>query len=133
VAAPPPPVVDGLPEARRVAAAFASAYATWRYDEPPEEAAGRLVPHAAPELAARLQSPASGASAAREALVQRGEFATAEVEAVQTQVLSPDGITLLVLLEQAVHTAAGTELRRPSYTVRLAAVDGRWLVRDFTP
>src|SRR5688572_15470047 len=29
----PPEIVRGLPEARRVAAAFASAYASWRFDE----------------------------------------------------------------------------------------------------
>jgi len=44
----PAEIVQGLPEARRVASAFATAYATWRSDESPDAAAARLVRYATP-------------------------------------------------------------------------------------
>jgi hypothetical protein len=129
----PPEVVRGLPDARRVAAAFATAYATWRYDESAETMTARLMPQATPALRARLGTPASGATAARQALKEIGEYSTASVEAVQTQGLTAAGIDLLVLVRQEIHTAAGLEVRRPSYAVHLTGADGQWLVEDFTP
>jgi hypothetical protein len=134
----PPEIVAALPEARRVASAFATAYATWRSDESPDAATARLVRYATPGLAAKLKTPASGGTAARQTLTQEGEFATAVAEAVQTQSLSAGGITLLVLVRQQLHTAAGVETRRPSYAVRvvpgpLGPTGGQWLVQDFTP
>jgi hypothetical protein len=126
-------VARGLQEARRVAAAFATAYATWRYDEATEAMTARLAPLATPAFRARLATPASGATAARGALRDVGEFATASVEAVQTQHLAPSGIGLLVLVRQEIHSAAGVEVRRPAYGVRLTPGDGGWLVADFTP
>lgn len=132
----PPEIVRGLPEARRVAAAFASAYATWRHDETPEAAAARLARYATPELAARLRAPASGATAARRTLTQQGELATAVAEAVQTQELSAEGVTLLVLVRQELHRGGAVETRRPSYAIRLtptAPTGAHWRVRDFTP
>ena len=132
----PPEIVRDLPEARRVAAAFARAYATWRFDETPDAAVARLARYATPELAARLRTaPGSGATAARQTLSQQSEFSTAVAEAVQTQRLSAEGVTLLVVVRQEVHTAAGVEVRRPSYAVRLmpAPAGSRWLVQDFTP
>jgi hypothetical protein len=131
----PPEIVQGLPQARQVASAFATAYATWRSDESPDAATARLVRYTTPELAAKLRTPASGGTAARQMLRQQGEFATAVAEAVQTQGLSADGITLLVVVRQELHTAAGVETRRPSYAVRVVppAPGGQWLVQDFTP
>ncbi|HEY8200442.1 MAG TPA: hypothetical protein VII47_03730 [Actinomycetota bacterium] len=131
----PPEIVAALPEARRVASAFATAYATWRSDESPDAATARLVPYVTPDLAAKLRTPASGGTAARQTLAQKGEFATAVAEAVQTQSLWADGITLLVLVRQQLHTAAGVETRRPSYAVQVvrSPTGGQWLVRDFTP
>lgn len=126
-------MAQGLPEARRVAAAFATAYATWRYDETTEATTARLAPLATPALRARLATPASGATAARRSLQDVGEFATASVEAVQTQHLAASGIGLLVLVRQEVHSAAGVMVRRPAYGVRLTPDGGGWLVADFTP
>jgi len=137
----PPEIVAALPEARRVASAFATAYATWRANESPDAATARLVRYATPDLAAKLRTPVSGGTAARQTLTQQGEYATAVAEAVQTQSLSADGITLLVLVRQQLHTAAGVETRRPSYAVRVVPGPlgpgvpggGQWLVQDFTP
>jgi hypothetical protein len=132
-ASAPPEIAAALPEARRVAAAFAMAYATWRYDEPTESMTARLAPLATAALRSRMATPASGATAARDALRDVGQFATASVEAVQTQHLAASGIGLLVLVRQEVHSAAGVEVRRPSYAVRLTPEAGAWLVADFTP
>lgn len=137
----PPEIVAALPEARRVASAFAVAYAAWRYDESPAAAAARIGKYVTPDLAARLATPDSGGTAGRQMLGQKGEYATAVAEAVQTQGLSADGITLLVLVRQDLHTRTGINTRRPSYAVHLVpgpagpagASGGRWLVQDFTP
>jgi hypothetical protein len=131
----PPEVVAALPEARRVASAFAAAYATWRSNESSEAAAARITRYVTPALAARLRTPDSGATAGRQMLGQQGEHATGVAEAVQTQALSADGITLVVVVRQEVHTRAGVQTRRPSYAVHVVPgpTGGQWLVGDFTP
>jgi hypothetical protein len=131
----PPEIVAALPEARRVASAFAVAYASWRHNESPEAAAARIARVVTPDLAARLATPDSGGTAGQQMLRQQGEYATAVAEAVQTQELSPDGVTLVVVVRQDLHTRGGMQTRRPSYAVRLVRgpTGSGWLVQDFTP
>jgi hypothetical protein len=131
----PPEIVAALPEARRVASAFAVAYATWRYNESPDAANARIARYVTPDLAARLAAPDSGGTAGRQMLGQQGEYTTAVAEAVQTQNLSAGGITLLVLVRQDLHSKGGLQTRRPSYAVHLVPgpTGSGWLVQDFTP
>jgi hypothetical protein len=119
-------------EAQQVAADFAAGYASYRYDDPPGAAADRVREHASPELVEALERETGGA-AGREELAAREQTAEALVESIQTQTVADGWMDLLVVVRQTVSTISGSEVRWPSYLLRVERTDGGWRVSGFQP
>lgn len=118
---------EDLAAARDVAAAFAAAYATYRFDDPPEAVAQRVGSYVTDDLLADLRR-ASGALAARRDIAAAREIAEGQVEAVITEDLSGGRVVLLVAVRQVITGTDGERLRRPVYRLTvLAGADG-WRV-----
>ena len=121
-----------LAAARQAAADFAAAYASYRFDETPEDAAARIGAWTTAELAAQLEANAGGA-AGRAALAEREQVAEAQVETVTVQRVDGTAIDALVVVEQKVTSVDGGETRWPSYLVQVTRVGDGWRVAALQP
>jgi hypothetical protein len=121
-----------LAEARQVAADFGAEYATYRFDEPPEAAAARLVPWTTSELAEQLAANTGGA-AGRAALVERQQVAEAQVETVTVQRVDGHQLDILVVVAQKLTWRGGSDTRWPSYLTRVTRSADGWRVAALQP
>jgi hypothetical protein len=122
-----------LDEAKAAAAVFATAFGSWRYDDPPGALVERVRPLATEALLAELSSNHSSGAAFRQRMVADQTVATAVVDTVQTQRSAPGDVDLVVVARQEVRSAAGTETRHPAYLLRMVWTDGGWRVAEFMP
>ncbi|MPZ74863.1 MAG: hypothetical protein GEU74_16900 [Nitriliruptorales bacterium] len=121
-----------LTGARQVAADFAVAYATYSYDEPPEDAAARVEKWATKEMADQLRRNTGGA-AGRETLTERQQVAVATAETVSVQRIDGAAVELLVVVDQEVTWTEGTQHRWPSYLIRVTRDADGWRVAALQP
>lgn len=123
---------EELEAARRLAAEFVVAYASYRWDEPPEAALERMRPLVTSELAATL-ARAGGGQAGREELAARQQTVAAAIEAVQQQEVGPGRVDLVVVTRQAVTTTEGADTRHESFLTRVVRTEDGWRVAGFQP
>jgi hypothetical protein len=128
---PAPPDAD-LADAGQVAADFAVAYATYSWDETPEQARARLQPLVTAELDAELARN-SGAAAGSAELAERRQWAIAVAETVQLDSVGEGYMDLLVVVRQDVSWDGGEDTRWPSYLLRVVQGDGGWTVSGLLP
>jgi hypothetical protein len=121
-----------LAAARQVAADFGAEYATYRFDEPPEAAAARLLPWTTPELAEQLAANTGGA-AGRAQLVERQQVAEAQVETVTVQRVDGQQLDILVVVAQKLTWRGGSDTRWPSYLTRVTRSTDGWRVAALQP
>lgn len=118
--------------AHQVAADFAVAYASYRWDDPAEAFVERIRPLATRELIAEL-SRGGGGQAGQAELAARRQVVTALVESVQQQNAGSDWLDLLVVTRQDVTTSASAETRYASFLTRTVRTDEVWRVAGFQP
>jgi hypothetical protein len=128
---PAPPDAD-VADAGQVAADFAVAYATYSWDETPEQARARLQPLVTAELDAELARN-SGAAAGSAELAERRQWAIAVAETVQLDSVGEGYLDLLVVVRQDVSWDGGEDSRWPSYLLRVVQDDAGWTVSGLLP
>jgi hypothetical protein len=123
-ASPPPGPLSAAELIRAAAAAsrFAVAYATYRFDEPPQAAADRLGGLATDEFAAEL-AHSSSAAAAR---TQQREVTVAQPTGVRLRLIAPDSVVAVVTVRQTVTSSAGHTTHLRQYAVTVVNVDRQW-------
>jgi hypothetical protein len=117
--------------ARGVASGFVEAYATYSFEDGPDQLADRIQPYVTPSLAAQFEL-SSGAGAFYEELTSSRERAVVEVEAAQTQIVRSEAIEFLVVAKRVVRSAEGREVERPTYLVWVSRTNNGWKVTALT-
>jgi hypothetical protein len=125
-AAQEPTEVDII-AAHQAAADFATAYATYSFDDPPAATVERVRDYVTVELAADL-ARSSGAAAGRKELAERRQRATGAASTVHTGDVGAGYVDVLVVARQEVTWQGGAETRWPSYLVRVVPTDDGWRV-----
>jgi hypothetical protein len=129
---PVPSVTPDLPAdngaGERVAAGFAVAYATYRYDDTPTALADRVGPYVSPAFAQRL-TQAGGGGAVEQDRTTRHEVAAATFVGLQDLGLAEDGrLVVTVTVSQTVTNDQGATSAQYLEEVYLASTPAGWRV-----
>jgi hypothetical protein len=133
-----PPFESPLPpeeieRAMEVATRFAVEYATYHYDETPDERLARLTPLVTDELA-RLLATGSTALAEREARLDRQEVRTATVAHAQPIAATSTQLIVVVGIHITISTRSDTRLAERTYRLTLdVEPNNGWLVAHLEP
>lgn len=124
---------DELREAAETARRFTAAYATYRYDEGPQEYRGRLDPYVTDPIAEELAGGGGAAPAGRENLTREEVVVTAAASVEGTRLVSSDSVVVLVRADQTVESTKGTTSEDERFAVTVVDRDGGWKVSNVAP
>lgn len=128
-----PQITPNLPRdsaaAEKTAGAFATAYATYRYDDAPDALENRLQPYITPTLLREL-SQGGGAGSVETQREALHEVATATVMQVADLGLNGDRLVIVVKVNQTVKNDQGTQSSPQLEELYLAETPDGWRVDE---
>lgn len=124
---------DEFGEAAATARRFAAAYATYRYDEEPQEYRERLDPYVTGPIAEEIADGGGAAPAGRESLTREEVVVTAAASIEGTRLVSSDSVVVIVRADQTVESTKGTTSEDERFAVTVVDRDGGWKVSNVAP
>jgi hypothetical protein len=127
-----PVTASQLAAATATAAAFASAYGTYSYAQPPAAYLARLRPYTAPELQAELAQAAATPGLLEQRDRQRAS-ATATAAAAGIRDIAGTTVTVIVTARQVTRPPAAGTAAVQQYAVTVVLSGSRWQAWDIEP
>jgi len=122
----------GLAAATALATRFATAYASYRYDQAPSRYLARLrtltTAGLYPVLASAAQAPGLQEQRARERLTASGRAQPEQIRDIE-----PGSVTTIVRVLQSITSVSGRTQSTTDYAVTVITQDSGWKVYDIEP